>query len=261
MNELRIFENPEFGKVRTVTIDGEPWFVGSDVAKALGYSKANEAVRKNTREMDTATAGVIDSMGRNQQMVVINESGLYDMVFESRLPKAREFRRWVTSDVIPSIRKTGSYSINKKKDSYMIEDPAERARRWAEEYEERKALEEKVTVLEPKGQYFDSLVDSKLLTTFRDTAKEFHMPPRQFTQWLVDKGYLYRDRHNMLKPYEQYRKQGLFKMKDFLTPSGYSNVQTYVTVKGKETFRLLLSMENGQKSKLIFRLPANERRI
>lgn len=67
-----------------MTIDGEPWFVGSDVAKALGYSKANEAVRKNTREMDTATAGVIDSMGRNQQMVAINESGLYDMVFESR---------------------------------------------------------------------------------------------------------------------------------------------------------------------------------
>lgn len=100
-----------------------------------------------------------------------------------------------------------------------------------------------MTELEPKGQYFDSLVDSRLLTIFQDTVKELHIPPKQFTQWSVDKGYVYRDRHNMIKPYEQYRKNGLFKMKDFLTPAGFSNVQTYVTVKGKETFRLLLSME------------------
>src|SRR5699024_4036510 len=106
MNELRIFNNPEFGEVRTVTINGEYWFVGSDVARALGYSKLNEAVRTNTREMDTTTAGVIDSIGRTQQMVVINESGLYDMIFESRLPKAKDFRHWVTSDVLPELRRT-----------------------------------------------------------------------------------------------------------------------------------------------------------
>ena len=177
------------------------------------------------------------------EMLFIPESDLYRLIMRSQLPNAEKFSDWVCEEVLPSIRQTGSYSIEKKPDSYMIENPAERARRWAEEYEEKRALEVKVTELEPKGQYFDSLVDSRLLTTFRDTAKELHIPPKQFTQWLVEKGCVYRDRHNMIKPYEQYRKNGLFKMKDFLTPAGFSNVQTYITVKGKETFRLLLSME------------------
>lgn len=100
--------------------------------------------------------------------------------------------------------------------------------------------ERKIAEMEPKAEYFDNLVDSKLLTTFRDTAKELHISPQAFTQWLVDNKYIYRDRHNILKPYEQHRKNGLFQLKDFSTPFGYSNVQTYVTVKGKETFRLLL---------------------
>lgn len=100
--------------------------------------------------------------------------------------------------------------------------------------------EAKIAEMKPKAEYFDNLVDSKLLTTFRDTAKELHIPPQQFTQWLVENGYLYRDKHNSLKPYEKYRKDGLFQLKDFSTPFGYSNVQTYVTVKGKETFRLLI---------------------
>lgn len=239
MNELRIFQNPEFGSVRTVTIDDEVWFVGVDVARALGYSKPNEAIRTNTNKEDTTITGVSDANNHTQQMVVINESGLYDMVFESRLPKAREFRHWVTDEVLPSIRKNGGYIQNQE--IMTPEQIVANALIVAQNIIKDK--EAQIAEMKPKSDYFDSLVDSKLLTTFRDTAKELHMPPRQFTQWLVDKGYIYRDRHNIIKPYEQYRKQGLFKMKDFLTPAGYSNVQTYVTVKGKETFRLLLSME------------------
>lgn len=239
MNELKIFQNPEFGAVRTIIIDDEIWFVGNDVARALGYQKTNEAIRKNVREMDTATAGVMDSLGRNQQTVIINESGLYDLIFESRLPSARKFRYWVTSEILPSIRKNGGYIQNQEE--LTQEQIVANALIVAQNIIKDK--DKKIAELSPKAEYFDSLVDSKLLTTFRDTAKELHIPPRQFTQWLVDKGYVYRDRHNMIKPYEQYRKNGLFKMKDFLTPAGFSNVQTYVTVKGKETFRLLLSME------------------
>ena len=103
MNEMMIFSNPEFGNVRTVMIDDNPWFVGIDVAKALGYAKPNEAIRTNTNKEDTSIAGVSDANNHTQQMIVINESGLYDMIFDSRLPKAKEFRHWVTSDVIPSI--------------------------------------------------------------------------------------------------------------------------------------------------------------
>lgn len=250
MNELKIFQNSEFGTIRTAMINGKIHFAGTDVAKSLGYSIPSKAIQTHCRNILKWKVGVktgvrsdgTDSIQR-MEMLFIPESDLYRLIMRSQLPNAEKFSDWVCEEVLPSIRQTGSYSIEKKPDSYMIEDPAERARRWAEEYEEKKALEVKVTELEPKGQYFDSLVDSKLLTTFRDTAKELHIPPKQFTQWLVDKGYVYRDRHNMIKPYEQYRKNGLFKMKDFLTPAGFSNVQTYVTVKGKETFRLLLSME------------------
>lgn len=250
MNELKIFQNPEFGTVRTIEIEGKIHFAGIDVAKALGYSIPSKAIQTHCRNILKWKVGVktgvksdgTDSIQR-MEMLFIPESDLYRLIMRSQLPNAEKFSDWVCEEVLPSIRQTGSYSIEKKPDSYMIENPAERARRWAEEYEEKRALEVKVTELEPKGQYFDSLVDSRLLTTFRDTAKELHIPPKQFTQWLVEKGYVYRDRHNMIKPYEQYRKNGLFKMKDFLTPAGFSNVQTYITVKGKETFRLLLSME------------------
>lgn len=250
MNKLKIFQNPEFGTVRTIEIEGKIHFAGIDVAKALGYSIPSKAIQTHCRNILKWKVGVktgvksdgTDSIQR-MEMLFISESDLYRLIMRSQLPNAEKFSDWVCEEVLPSIRQTGSYSIEKKPDSYMIENPAERARRWAEEYEEKRALEVKVTELEPKGQYFDSLVDSRLLTTFRDTAKELHIPPKQFTQWLVDKGYVYRDRHNMIKPYEQYRKNGLFKMKDFLTPAGFSNVQTYITVKGKETFRLLLSME------------------
>ena len=235
MNELKIFENPEFGKVRTVVIDNEPWFVGVDIARALGYSKVNDAIRNNTSREDTTTTGISDANNHTQQMVVINESGLYDMVFGSRVPKAKDFRHWVTNTVLPSIRKNGGYIQNQEE--LTPEQIVAKALVVANQIIAEK--EAKITEMKPKAEYFDNLVDSKLLTTFRDTAKELHIPPQQFTQWLIDNGYVYRDRHKMLKPYEIHRKSGLFQMKDFSTPFGYSNVQTYVTVKGKETFRLL----------------------
>ena len=236
MSELKIFENPEFGTVRTVLIDGEPWFVGIDVAKALGYSKAYEAIRTNTNKEDTTTAGISDANNHTQQMVVVNESGLYDMVFGSRLPKAKEFRHWVTNTVLPSIRKNGGYIQNQEE--MTPEQIVANALIVANKIIAEK--EAKIIEMKPKAEYFDNLIDSKLLTTFRDAAKELHIPPKQFTNWLAEKGYIYRDRHGMIKPYEQHRKNGLFQMKDFSTPFGYSNVQTYITIKGKETFRLLI---------------------
>lgn len=247
MNEVMIFSNKEFGNVRTVIIDGEPWFVGNDVAKALGYSKTNEAIKTNVSEMDTALAGVIDSMGRNQQTTVINESGLYDLIFESRLPSAKGFRHWVTSEVLPSIRQTGKYSVSSIPDSYTIEDPVERAKRWIEEQEEKRALQEQLQEAEPKIGYFDALVDSNLLTNFRDTAKELGYSQTEFTGWLLTKKYVYKDSKGIIKPYEPYRKQGLFVMKDFKNPyNGFSGTRTYVTVKGKNTFRLLMQVPDKE---------------
>lgn len=248
MHDLTIFSNEEFGEIRTILINGEPWFVGNDITENLGYQNGSRDIARHVDDTDRQIIQIQDA-GQKRTMTIINESGMYSLIFGSRLEKAKRFKRWVTSEVLPSIRKTGSYSTAEQKtDSYMIADPIERAKRWIEEQEEKKALESKVTELEPKGQYFDQLVDNKLLTTFRDTAKEFNIPPQQFTKWLIDMGYIYKDKHNMIKPYEQHRKAGLFKMKDFNTPFGYSNVQTYITVKGKETFRLLLHIPDRRLS-------------
>lgn len=243
MNDLQVFNSTEFGSVRTITIDGKIMFVGKDVCDILEYQNGSRDINRHVDEDDRQKIMLFDGTKENET-IVINESGLYSLIFSSRMPNAKKFKRWVTSEVIPSIRKNGYYNLgDNKKDSYMIEDPAERARRWAEEYEEKKLLECKVTELKPKADYFDGLVDSKLLTTFRDAAKEFQMSPKSFNKWLTDHGYIYRDRHGIIKPYEQYRKSGLFQLKDFKTPHGYSNVQTYLTIRGKETFRLLMGVE------------------
>ncbi len=113
MNELKIFENAEFGQVRTVTINEEPWFVGKDVAGALGYSNHRDALSKRVDEEDKGVANC-DTLGGSQEMVIINESGLYSMIFGSKLESAKRFKHWVTSEVLPSLRKTGSYEMPKK---------------------------------------------------------------------------------------------------------------------------------------------------
>ena len=117
-NEMMIFENPEFGRIRTVKDEkGEPWFVGKDVAEVLGYSNSRDALRKHVDEEDKTTVAIRDT-GSNYKSnaVIINESGLYSLILQSKLSKAREFKRWVTSEVLPQIRKTGGYIPLKAED-------------------------------------------------------------------------------------------------------------------------------------------------
>lgn len=114
MNEIQIFKNEEFGDIRTVTIDGEPWFVGKDVAEVLGYSNSRDALAKRVDEEDKLDGvAICDSIGREQKPVLINESGLYGLILSSKLPNAKKFKHWVTSEVLPSIRKTGQYQMPK----------------------------------------------------------------------------------------------------------------------------------------------------
>ena len=109
MNELQIFNHPDFGEVRTVTINDEPWFVGKDVAQVLGYAKPENALATHVDADDSLKQGITDSLGRIQNTTLINESGLYSLILSSKLPGAKEFKRWVTSEVLPSIRKHGAY--------------------------------------------------------------------------------------------------------------------------------------------------------
>lgn len=110
MNELQVFNNPEFGEVRTVQIDGEPWFVGKDIADVLGYKDSSDAMKRHVDAEDKLTRCFTDS-GQNRQMYVVNESGLYSLIFSSKLPKTKEFKHWVTSEVLPALRKTGHYQM------------------------------------------------------------------------------------------------------------------------------------------------------
>ena len=246
MNELKVFESSEFGKVRSVMLDGVPWFVGKDVASALGYGDGkslNNAIANHVEEEDK---GVTEMMtpGGMQSMTIINESGMYSLIFGSKLESSKRFKRWVTSEVLPSLRETGSYSIAKKQDSYMIEDPVERAKRWIEEQEQLKTLESKITELAPKAKLCDDLLDAKLLVNFRDAAKEIGISQTQFTGWLMDNGYVYTTLSGELRPMELYMESGLFQLKPYQNPyNGYKGSRTYITGRGLAAFKTLIDRE------------------
>ena len=173
MNELMVFNNAEFGKIRTIEINGEPWFVGKDVASALGYAKPRNAIATHVDEEDKKDAPIQGDLGGTQEMTIINESGVYALIFGSKLPNAKKFKHWVTSEILPTIRKTGTYLIAQHKpDSYMIENPADRARRWAEEYEEKLALECKIAEQQSKVEYHDAVLNKSGLMTTTAIAKD-----------------------------------------------------------------------------------------
>ena len=170
MNEIRVFENKRLGNVRAVEIDGEPWFVGKDVAVALGYLKPREALATNVDDEDkimgaSRVAPIPDSLGRVQYPTMINESGLYSLTFGSKLPTAREFKRWVTHEVIPSIRKTGSYSME------IPQDYPSALRALADKCEENQRLEAKIALDAPKTRFADCVADSPELSYVSELAK------------------------------------------------------------------------------------------
>ncbi len=179
MNELKFFENDAFGEIRIIeTHDGRVMFCGTDIAKALGYADAAKAIKMHCKSDGWAFYPVIDNKGREQNARFINEGNVYRLIIQSKLPNAEKFEKWVFEEVIPSIMKTGSYSVNTVKlDSYMIDDPAERAERWAQEYREKRRLETQVVKLEtkiendaPMVEFAKALADSDELLTVGEFA-------------------------------------------------------------------------------------------
>ena len=243
MNDLTVFENPEFGAIRTVELDGEPWLVGKDVATALGYSNTRDALDRHVDPEDKNTVVNPDGNRGNPNMTIINESGLYSLVLSSKLPTARKFRRWVTSEVLPSIRRSGGYIAGQKELS--PEELMARALKVANDVlaaREARISELTVqnTIMQPKADYFDELVDRNLLTSFRDTAKQLGVSQNAFIGFLKERKYIYRDQKGKLMPYAD-KNNGLFEVKEcFNNKTEWSGVQTMVTPKGRETFRLLL---------------------
>ena len=237
MNELQIFENKQFGQVRAIMKDGEPWFVAADVCKALEVGNPSQALtRLDDDEKFTTIISNDGAASGISSLAFVNEPGLYTLVLGSRKREAKSFKRWVTHDVVPSIRKTGAYMTPETIEKLLMNPDT-----IISLATQLKELQTKVEQDKPKVQYFDTLVDRNLLTNFRDTAKELHVAPKAFINFLLEKGYIYRDNKSRLRPYQAHAEKGLFEVKEFASEfNNKAGIQTLVTPKGRETFRLLV---------------------
>lgn len=236
-NEIMLFSNREFGDVRTVIVDGVPYFVGKDVAVILGYKDTVNALKSHVDE-DDKLGWQITTSGQRREVTVINESGLYSLILSSKLPKAKAFKHWVTSEILPSIRKTGSYSVIEKPDSYMIDDPIERAKRWIEEEEERQALKAHIEETKPLVDYaeqiqtadtsIDMLTMAKLLS-----KKNIKIGRNKLFEFLRNKNVLMKDN----VPYGRYMDNGWFELQENVWRDSYGtkniSTTTLVTPKGQ----------------------------
>ena len=237
MREIKIFENEEFGQIRTTIIDNEPWFVGKDVAEILGYAKPRNAISRHVDEEDKKDAPIQGDLGGIQEMTIINESGLYSLILSSKLPRAKEFKHWVTSEVLPAIRQTGGY-ITPQRLEDIFTNPDNLSvflNQMLVINEENKRLKKNIESLEPKVRYFDKMVSSNLLVNLRTTAKELNIGQKYFIDILIKKKYLYRDSRNVFQPYMKYVKNGLFEIKEYYR-NGYAGTQTLLTAKGRKFF-------------------------
>lgn len=241
-NSVQIFSNPEFGTIRTLDENGAILFCGADVAKALGYVRPKDAIAthcKGAVKRRTLTDGGA------QEMSFIPEPDLYRLVFRSKLPTAEAFTDWVTSEVLPSIRKNGGYIAGQEKmtDMELLASAFLVAKKTIEDRDTRIAqLETEKAVLAPKADYYDDLVDNGADLSIRETAKELHIPERILVEWLLKHSYLYRAATtNKLMPYSEYStraKEPLFTLKERTNRiNGFTCAQTMITVKGRDLLR------------------------
>ena len=249
MNELMIFNNPEFGEIRTIEEDGKVLFCGSDVAKALGYKRPNDAISAHCRGtvkrrtgVQTGTKADGSPAIQNIEMLFIPEGDIYRLAAKSELPGAERFESWIFDEVLPSIRRNGGYIANQEElspEELMAKALKVAERTLADREARLSALAVENQIMAPKADYFDQLVDRNLLTNFRETAKQLEIPPKKFVAFLLEKKYIYRDKKGKLLPYEE-KNNGLFEVKEcFNEKTKWSGTQTLVTPKGRETFRLL----------------------
>ena len=245
MNDMQIFTYNST-EVRTVEMNGEPWFVLKDVCAVLDLGTTAKVAER--LDADEKGMNQIHTHGGLQNVTVINESGLYNVILRSDKPEAKSFRKWVTSEVLPSIRKHGAYMTPETLQAAILNPDTmiqlcQQLKAEQDKNAQLTAVNSQLTVdkqiMQPKADYFDELVDRNLLTNFRETAKQFGVKEKPFIQFLLDKKYIYRDKKGKLMPYAE-KNNGLFEVKEcFNEKTQWSGTQTLVTPKGRETFRLL----------------------
>ena len=239
-NNIIVFENKDFGSIRTVMIDGAPWFVGKDITDILGYTNASKALTDHVDQEDKLNNESLSSLGQRGGWLV-NESGLYSLILSSRMPMAKQFKRWVTSEVLPSIRKHGAYMTTS-----LLEQVKENpqiiyglAKTLLTERNRADWLQTELSRAKPKADYYDAFVNPQDCTNIRNTANELGIPQCEFTAWLVGQRFLYRGYGGHLLPYSPHLRNGLFIARDFVR-NGHKGVQALFTPYGKAVVREML---------------------
>lgn len=245
MNELKIFENESFGEIRTIKDEnGEPWFVGKDVADILQYSNTSKAIRDHVDKEDKLTERIVTS-GQGRDVVMINESGLYSLIFSSKMEKAKEFKRWVTSEVLPAIRKDGGYMVTKEgetRDEFLA-----RAYLIAQETLEKAELENKkkdqiIGELRPKADYMDKILQSKSVVTITSIAKDYGLSGNKMNKLLHELGIQYKQGNQWLI-YAKYHDKGYTHSETVEFPRSDGSLDVNMITKWTQKGRLFLYNE------------------
>lgn len=237
MNELKIFKNEAFGEIRIIEINGEPWFVGKDVAEVLGYSNPRKAIGDHIDDEDKGVTKC-DTLGGSQELTVINESGLYSLILSSKLPNAKAFKKWVTSEVLPSIRKHGLYATDE-----LLDNPdliIQMASKLKEEREARKALEIENGTMKPKALFADAVSASHTSILVGDLAKLLRqngidIGANRLFEKLREKGFLMKSGSSKNMPTQTSMDRGLFEIKEgsYINSDGVNVVTKTTKVTGK----------------------------
>lgn len=242
MNQLQIFQNAEFGSVRTVVVNGIPYFVGKDIATILGYSNPPKAIRDHVDEEDKT---VNDSFIVNgTKGTLVNESGLYSLILSSKMPRAKAFKRWVTSEVLPSIRQYGVYATSDFLEK-SIQDPA-----WAigvlQQLQEKNALiaiqTQQIAEMKPKVSYYDLILQNSSLMPISKIAKDYGLSGRALNKLLHELGVQFKMGNTWLL-YQEHASNGYTQSKTFAIDNEKSAMHTYWTQKGRLFLYDLLKSE------------------
>lgn len=239
-NELQTFDF-EGSPIRTVSIDGEPWFVGKDVAEVLGYAKPLNALATHIDQDDSLKQGVIDKLGRQQDTIIINESGMYSLVLSSKLESAKRFKRWVTSEVLPQIRKHGMYAT-----AELLNNPDLAIQAFTALKAEREKVQalsltnaiqaQQIAELQPKASYYDVILNCKDLISISKIAKDYGKSGRWLNEELHRRHIQYKQGKQWLL-YQEYAPYGYTSTKthDVTGSDGkqHAKVSTYWTQKGR----------------------------
>ena len=241
MNEIKVFESSEFGSVRTVEINGEPWFVGKDVAEMLGYSNTAKAVREH---VDAEDKGVneMDTPGGRQDVVIINESGLYSLVLSSKLPNAKAFKRWITTEVIPAIRKHGAYMTAEKVEEALLNPDVliRIATELKEERQKRIMAQAQIEADRPKVIFADAVAASQTSILVGEMAKLLRqngveIGQNRLFEWLRNNGYLIKSGTQRNMPTQRSMENKWFEIKETTinNPDGSIRISRTPKITGK----------------------------